>query len=42
LEREFERMSLVAAQIKIVEAERRGFICNSTRPDVELVRQLIA
>lgn len=41
LEREFERMSLVNEQIKILEAERRELIRNSTRPDVELVRQLM-
>jgi transposase len=41
LEREFERMSLANEQIKILEAERRDLIRNSTRPDVELVRQLM-
>jgi len=41
LEREFARMLLVNEQIKILEAERRELLCNSTRPDVELVRQLM-
>jgi transposase len=41
LEREYERMLLVNKQIKILEAERRDLIRNSTRPDVELVRQLM-
>jgi len=41
LEREFERMLLVNEQIKNLEAERRELIRNSTRPDVELVRQLM-
>jgi transposase len=41
LEREFERMSLVNEQIKVLEAERRELLRISTRPDVELVRQLM-
>jgi transposase len=41
LEREYERMALVNEQIKILEAERRELRRNSTRPDVELVRQLM-
>jgi transposase len=41
LEREFERLSLVNEQIKVLEAERRELIRNSTRPDIALVRQLM-
>ena len=41
LEREYERMQCVQAQIKILEAERLDLIRHSTRADVELVRQLL-
>jgi len=41
LQREYERMQFVQSQIKILEAERLDLIRNSTRPDVEMVRQLL-
>ena len=41
LEREYERMQFVQAQIKVLEAERLDLIRHSSRPDVELVRQLM-
>jgi len=41
LEREYERMKIVNAQIKHLEAERRELVRHSNRSDVELVRQLM-
>ena len=41
LAREYERMQFVEAQIKELETERLELIRYSTRPDVELVRQLM-
>jgi transposase len=41
LEREYERMRLANEQIKELEAERRELLRNSSRADIELVRQLM-
>ena len=41
LRREYERLQFVQTQIKILEAERLDLIRNSSRADVELVRQLL-
>ena len=41
LVREYERMQVVQSQIKTLEAKRVDLIRHSSRPDVEMVRQLL-